>query len=461
MYISVIFFLLIFFSWVHKLFITRYGSFFSIISFRRYFMVFIIFFTIFFFIKLFLNFQVHSRFISDVHSYNAIFCNSMFSDTLISLSVITAFISLIYLSERYLFRNEFSVVYFFIFTLCTIQMTSSDNLLTMFIYFEFLFLPSVYFVYVLAYSKKADATINFLVKWTLSGSVLVLFCLCYIYVVYGSLYINYLSYFNFSVTERFFLFWFLFVGFGVKLPIWPLYYWLTKVHVEAPTGFSIFLSGFLVKTALFCLIYFLFFFKNIPYLTVSLAIAFFGAIDASVRMWTSTDIKRLVAFATIQEMNLILSFLYLLNFVSYNVLNCFLLVHGLLSAFLFFLVDQVQKQLLSRNLMLLGGLSILVPLMSFFIWISLLIFRGFPTFIKFIIEWEMLALLVSTFGVFGFFFFLLVSFFGIIGFCRVWLKVIYGSPVNSSSYGFLKKDAVLAFGLSASLFGLNNYSFLF
>jgi len=42
-----------------------------------------------------------------------------------------------------------------------------------------------------------------------------------------------------------------FIGFGVKIPIWPFHYWLTRVHVEASTGFSIFLSGFLVKAAVF------------------------------------------------------------------------------------------------------------------------------------------------------------------------------------------------------------------
>jgi NADH:ubiquinone oxidoreductase subunit 4 (subunit M) len=42
-----------------------------------------------------------------------------------------------------------------------------------------------------------------------------------------------------------------FIGFGVKIPVWPFHYWLTRVHVEASTGFSIFLSGFLVKAAVF------------------------------------------------------------------------------------------------------------------------------------------------------------------------------------------------------------------
>lgn len=39
----------------------------------------------------------------------------------------------------------------------------------------------------------------------------------------------------------------LFLGFAVKVPVWPCTSWLLKVHVEASSEFSIYLSGFLVK----------------------------------------------------------------------------------------------------------------------------------------------------------------------------------------------------------------------
>jgi NADH-quinone oxidoreductase subunit M len=59
------------------------------------------------------------------------------------------------------------------------------------------------------------------------------------------------TFFFFSQKEIFILSLLFFVGFGVKIPVWPFHYWLTRVHVEASTGFSIFLSGFLVKAAVF------------------------------------------------------------------------------------------------------------------------------------------------------------------------------------------------------------------
>lgn len=428
---------------------------------KKVFLTLLTFLLFWFILKIYTDLHVGYNFYVFVGLQPCLTFSSHFSDTLVCLSILTSFISWVYLSERYMSRSDYNIFYFLIFIVCTVQMTSSYDLFRMFIYFEFLFLPSLYFVYIFGYSKKVDITVNFLLKWTLSGSFLVLLGICSLYQVTGSLDIIIISSYKFTNAELFFYFFIFFIGFGVKLPIWPLYYWLTKVHVEAPTGFSIFLSGFLVKTAFFCLVFFIYILNNTVYVTVSLGIILWGSIDASVRMWTSTDIKRLIAFATIQEMNLIFLFLFLLSTGNYRVLNCFLLVHGLLSSFLFFLVDQVQKQFNSRNLILLGGLSLFVPIISFFIWVAILIFRGFPAFVKFLIEWELLTSLMVNFGFFGFFLFFLIGFFGVIGFCRVWLLALYGSSKRVLKKDMLKQDLTLAAFISTTLFGLNNFFYFF
>jgi len=120
------------------------------------------------------------------------------------------------------------------------------------------------------------------------------------------------------------------------VPIWPLHYWLTKTHVEAPSGFSIYLSGFLVKSALFG------FYKLTNILCGDFNTSFFititmvGVIDASLKMWGQTDLKKLVAYGTIQEMNLI--FLVFCwgdtNAISSGIL--FTVTHSFLSALMFF-----------------------------------------------------------------------------------------------------------------------------
>lgn len=334
-------------------------------------------------------------------------------------------------------------------------MTSTNDLFTMFLYFEFLFLPSLYYVYYLGYSKKVDATVGFLLKWTFGGSLCVLVGLGYLYKMADTTTFELVTLTFFGKLEFFLFFLCFFLGFSIKIPTWPFYYWLTKVHVEAPTGFSIFLSGFLVKTAFYCLTYFLFIFDNSIHICIALCVCIWGSLDSSARMWTSTDIKRLIAFATIQEMNLILIFFFFFNNNYSSILNCFLLVHGILSAFLFFLIDQVQKQTNSRNILNLSGISVAIPFISLFVWLALLVYRGFPIFIKFIIEWELLNSFMYNFGLLGFFFFLFISFFGVLGFARIWFTILYGAPSIVFSRDFLRRDTVVGVYLVFVLIVLN------
>jgi len=388
--------------------------------------------------------------------------NNLFGDTLNCLCLLTTIISWVYLSERYLFKSNVNVFYFYIFICCTFQMTSTNDLFVMFIYFELLFLPSLFFVYHLGYSKKVDVTVSFLLKWTLSGSFLCLLGFCYFFFINGSFLIDSNDFIKLSFSEKFSLLWIFFLGFGVKLPIWPFYYWLTKVHVEAPTGFSIFLSGFLVKTAFFCFSYLFLLFNTELSTSIMISFCIWGILDASIRMWTSTDIKRLIAFATIQEMNLIVLLLFILDANSYGILNCFLLVHGVLSSFFFYLVDQVQKQNYTRNSTLLSGLSVILPTLTFLIWWAVLIFRGFPTFIKFLIEWDLLLSFIASFKLLGFFCFFFICFFSVLGFCRVWFIVLYGAPKTVLLHKImLLKDFIFGFALGFILFFLNFILFLF
>ena len=254
-----------------------------------------------------------------------------------------------------------------------------------------------------------------------------------------------------------------FIGFGVKIPIWPFHYWLTKVHVEAPTGFSIFLSGFLVKTALYCFIVSYTFFKSEFITYIILTWVLWGSLDASIRMWSSTDIKRLIAFATIQEMNLILSFYLILPNTSYTFVNIFLIMHGILSGLMFFIVDQVQKRFQTRNLIALGGLSVKNTFLTIIIWFMILIFRGFPIFIKFLIEWELLTILFENFSIVGVIVFLFIATFGVLGFCRIWFIVIYGQPtgIANKSTDILKSDLIIASIFIVLLLLLNFFTMFF
>ena len=168
-------------------------------------------------------------------------------------------------------------------------MVYTNNLLILFLSFEMIFIPTIYFVYKFGYIKKTDKTVKYLLQWTLSGAFLILMVICYLFFIYKSLNINILSTFKFSLNEQISLSLCIFIGFGVKIPIYPFHFWLTKVHVEAPAGFSIFLSGFLVKAALYCFFFFNNLFFNKFTSTLMLIIALIVIWNASIKMWTQLD----------------------------------------------------------------------------------------------------------------------------------------------------------------------------
>lgn len=426
---------------------------------KMYFLAVVLVAIIFFSLKLYL------LALSKLNLYvdGLLLSGSCFSEVLILLALLITIISWVYLSERYLYKNIFFLFYFFIFVITTINMVYTTNLLVMFIFFEFIFLPSLFFVYQFGYAKKVEKTVGFLLFWTLTGSFIALFGILYIYGVVGSFEVSDVTVASFTVSERTFLFLLFFIGFGIKIPLWPFHYWLTKVHVEAPTGFSIFLSGFLVKTAFFCFAYFYTLFVTPMLALIAASIVSWGFVDASIRMWSSTDIKRLIAFATIQEMNLIVIFLVLLGSSNWLFLNLFLFVHGILSALLFYLVDNVQKRSQTRNLVTLSGFSFFMPKLHYIIWVAILVFRGFPFFIKFFIEWELLAVLYTNWGLIGCVLFALVAIFGVLGFCRIWFSILYGQPSENleQSGDMLKKDWVLGVFLVSILFVITQFMFLF
>jgi NAD(P)H-quinone oxidoreductase subunit 4 len=75
------------------------------------------------------------------------------------------------------------------------------------------------------------------------------------------------------------------------------------------------------------------------------------------------DFKKLIAFATIQEMNIILLFLVLTNNINDYIFVVFIFIHGLLSTLMFYVVDLIQKRTSTRNLIELSGFGISNPKM--------------------------------------------------------------------------------------------------
>lgn len=307
-------------------------------------------------------------------------------------------------------------------------MVSTNNLLIMFISFEFIFLPTVYFAYTLGYVKKINKATIILFSWTLFGSFLVLCTLGYIYYKYNTLNYLFLNKKSFSKFEMYFLFTNILIGFGVKIPLAPLHYWLLKVHVEAPTGFSIFLSGFLVKSALYCLFMLLNIFNNTNLYIILMIWILYSLIVGTFGLARQVDIKKLIAWATIQEMSFMLLLLLFKQLFLTHTCVLFIILHGLMSTYMFYIVDILQRRFKTRSIHFLKGLNIIYPKLTLYIWFLILLFSGFPLTIKFFIEWSLISLLLETNRLVLMVTIFVVVFLGVVFFSKLMFTIIYGSP---------------------------------
>lgn len=359
------------------------------------------------------------------------FSIDLFGLVLLLLAYIVGFISVLVLDTRFFWKNNKYLYYFNIFLIIVYLYVTISNILLFFMLYELLLIPSFLIIYFLSTSRRSIQASIYFIIWTQLGSLLVLIAISYIIYVTNIFNFSDVIFFKFTNFEGIVIILLLFFGFGFKVPIWPFHYWLTKTHVEAPSGFSIYLSGFLVKSALYG------FYKLTTNLlinfntTILITICIIGVIDSSLKMWGQTDLKKLVAYGTIQEMNLI--YLTLCWGDSYLLFAgiIFTATHAFLSALMFFIVDCVYRRFHSRSIIEVNGLLHILPNLSILIITMIVFFSGLPGTIKFISEFFIFSSFFEISPLSCFILILIANTFGLIGFSKIWFNLLFGIPKKS------------------------------
>lgn len=357
-------------------------------------------------------------------------CNNLNKFFLI-LFILIMPITFILLIKQEKLSIMFCSINFLFLLLIVLFIINTNSLLGLIMGYELVFLPSFLIMRKTVYSASAQSAYSVFTVWSVLGSLIVVAGAIYIFLkinIYSFTSIN-LTVQSWTDKEIFIIALLFFLGFGVKIPIWPFHYWLTRVHVEASTGFSIFLSGFLVKVAVFVC------WKTIISIGITvlnpffMILCLFSVLDGALKLSIQTDIKKLVAFATVFEMGLIFFFLLWKPIQSFSYIFIFCFTHAFLSGLMFYIVDLIYSRLKTRNIMLLSGLAFFYPGLSKIIWIMLFIFWGLPFSIKFFIE---LWVLLGIFNTQSIFFFILIIFilaFANIFVTKIWFNILYGAPI--------------------------------
>lgn len=137
-------------------------------------------------------------------------------------------------SDVKLFFSKYLNIIFLISFILSIWLFINENRpLNLFLIYELFLLPSFLLVYRLSPNRRSIIASIYFLTWTQFGSLLVLIGLIWIFSIQGDFYFN-----SNLIASNFGPFWLIFLGFGIKIPMWPFYYWLTKTHVEASSFFQ-------------------------------------------------------------------------------------------------------------------------------------------------------------------------------------------------------------------------------
>jgi formate hydrogenlyase subunit 3/multisubunit Na+/H+ antiporter MnhD subunit len=143
-------------------------------------------------------------------------------------------------------------------------------------------------------------------------------------------------------------------------------------------------------------------------------------------MVVQVDLKKLIAYATVQEMGLILILLLISNKYMIFYTGLFIVTHTVLSSLFFFIVDCVYKRYKTRTTVGVYGVFNESFFLGIFILISLFLYLGFPFTIKFFIELKLFLFLFSYNYIIMIILIFLLNFFGSFFFAKIWFNVLFG-----------------------------------
>ncbi len=245
-----------------------------------------------------------------------------------------------------------------------------------YVFWELMLLPMYFLIGIWGGPRRVYAAIKFFL-YTLFGSVLMLIVLLVLYFnvrdpATGGHTFNMLVMMNQGShggilalqSVRVLLFFGLYIGFAIKVPVFPFHTWLPDAHVEAPTAISVILAGVLLKMGTYGLLRISY--PILPDATRNFAwfLALMGMINivyGALCAMAQKDLKKLVAYSSISHMGYVMLAMSAFTPAGMNGAVLQMFNHGTITAMLFLLVGVIYDRAHHREINGFGGLANVMP----------------------------------------------------------------------------------------------------